>query len=135
MLFRSQNFRYRLEIENETPIIRGTVASDILTGKVDKPVEIEVTLERLHGCAEEGTIRVLGLPPEYTCEPASSKLKEESEKKVVLKVAAIPKPDGTPQVPWSGPITIEIETAGRPIKPPATATNTKLPWLWLKIAP
>jgi hypothetical protein len=128
-------FRYRLELENESPVVLGSVANDVIQGKPEKPTEIEVTLERTHGCAQEATIALKGLGPEYTCEPVLSKMKEDTEKKVVLKVVAVPKPDGTPQTGWSGPISIEVQTQGRTEVRLATASNTKEPYLWLKIAP
>lgn len=128
-------FRYRLELENEFPVVLGTIANDVIQGKPDKPTEIEVTLERTHGCAQEATVAIQGLGPEYTCEPVVSKMKEESEKKVVLKVTAAPKADGSPQVGWSGPVSIEIQTQGQAASKQAKATNTKEPHLWLKIAP
>jgi len=37
-------FRYRLELENEFPVVLGTIANDVIQGKPDKPTEIEVTL-------------------------------------------------------------------------------------------
>ncbi|MCE2813773.1 MAG: hypothetical protein LW850_25610 [Planctomycetaceae bacterium] len=128
-------FRYRLELENEFPVVLGTIANDVIQGKSDKPTEIEVTLERTHGCAQEATVAIQGLGPEYTCEPVVSKMKEESEKKVVLKVTAVPKADGSPQVGWSGPVSIEIQTQGQAASKQANATNTKEPHLWLRIAP
>ena len=128
-------FRYRLELENEFPVVLGSVANDLIQGKPDKPTEIEVTLERTHGCAQEATIALKGLGPEYTCEPVLSKMKEDTEKKVVLKVVAVPKPDGTPQMGWSGPISIEVQTQGKAEARLAGASNTKEPYLWLKIAP
>jgi hypothetical protein len=124
-----------LELENESPVVLGSVANDVIQGKPEKPTEIEVTLERTHGCAQEATIALKGLGPEYTCEPVLSKMKEDTEKKVVLKVVAVPKPDGTPQTGWSGPISIEVQTQGRTEVRLATASNTKEPYLWLKIAP
>ena len=129
------SFRYRLELENETPLVLGSLAVDIIQGKPDKPTEIEVILERTHGCTDEGTVRLLGLGPEYTCEPVFSRVKEEGEKKVTLKVVAVPKADGTPTAAWAGPISIEIETQGRGEKKLANATTTKQPYLWLRIAP
>ena len=97
------SFQYRLELENESPLVVGSLAVDIIQGKPEKPTEIEVTLERTHGSTDEGTVRLLGLGPEYTCEPVVSKVKEESEKKVTLKVVAVPKADGTPTAAWAGP--------------------------------
>jgi hypothetical protein len=128
-------YRYRLELENEAPLVLGTLANDILRGKPDKPTEIEVTLERTHGCIDEATVRLVGLGPEYTCEPAISKAKEESEKKVVLKVTATPKADGSPATAWAGPVWVEVETQGRNEKQLANAASTKQPYLWLRIAP
>jgi hypothetical protein len=116
-------------------LVLGTLANDILQGKLDKPTEIEVTLERTHGCIDEATVRLVGLGPEYTCEPAISKPKEESEKKVVLKVTATPKADGSTASAWAGPVWIEVETQGRNEKQLANAANTKQPYLWLRIAP
>ena len=127
--------RYRLELENEAPLVLGSLANDIIQGKPDKPTEIEVTLERTHGCIDEATVRLVGLGPEYTCEPAISKAKEESEKKVVLKVTAIPKADGSAAAAWAGPVWIEVETQGRNEKQLANAASTKQPYLWLRIAP
>jgi len=129
------SFQYRLEHENESPLVVGSLAVDIIQGKPEKPTEIEVTLERTHGSTDEGTVRLLGLGPEYTCEPVVSKVKEESEKKVTLKVVAVPKADGTPTAAWAGPISIEVETQGRGEKKLANATTTKQPYLWLRIAP
>ena len=128
-------YRYRLELENEAPSVLGTLANDIIQGKPDKPTEIEVTLERTHGCIDEATVRLLGLGPEYTCEAAVSKVKEESEKKVILKVIATPKADGTAAAAWAGPVSIEVETQGRNEKNLANAASTKQPYLWLRIAP
>jgi valyl-tRNA synthetase len=104
----------------------------------DRQIELkhsDRTLERTHGSTDEGTVRLLGLGPEYTCEPVVSKVKEESEKKVTLKVVAVPKADGTPTAAWAGPISIEVETQGRGEKKLANATTTKQPYLWLRIAP
>jgi hypothetical protein len=128
-------YRYRLELENEAPLVLGSLANDIIQGKPDKPTEIEVTLERTHGCIDEATVRLVGLGPEYTCEPAISKAKEESEKKVVLKVAATPKADGSAAAAWAGPVWIEVETQGRNEKQLANAASTKQPHLWLRISP
>ena len=116
-------------------MVLGTVASDIIQGKPDKPTEIEVTLDRKHGSTQEATVCLVGLGPEYTCEPVVSKPKEESEKKVVLKVVAVPKPDGTMPAPWSGPIGIEIQTQDVAEKVQVNAASTKQPYLWLRIAP
>jgi hypothetical protein len=129
------SFRYRLELQNESPLVLGTVANDIIQGKPDKPTEIEVTLERTHGCAEEATISLKGLSPDYTCESVVSKMKEETEKKIVLKVVATPKADGGLPAAWAGPIAIEVQTQGRSEGKPANSANTKEPYLWLRIAP
>lgn len=128
-------FRYRLELQNESPMVLGTVANDIIQGKPDKPTEIEVTLERTHGCADEATISLKGLSPDYTCESVVSKMKEETEKKAVLKVVATPKADGGMPAAWSGPIAIEVQTQGRSEGKLANSANTKEPYLWLRIAP
>ncbi len=124
--------RYRLEIVQEYPVVRGTVGNDLLVGKPDKPIEIEVTLERTHGCDAEATVRLVGLPANYVCESVVSKLKEESEKKVTLKVVAV---QAGEQGVWSGPVGIEIQTAGRDIPEKVIATGTKQSWMWLRIAP
>ena len=129
------SYRYRIELENESPYVLGSLVNDIIQGKPDKPTEIEVTLERTHGSADEATVTLTGLGPDYMCEPVVSKMKEESEKKVVLKVTAAARADGTPAPAWSGPVTIEVQTQGREEKKLANATNTKQPYLWLRIAP
>jgi hypothetical protein len=126
-------FQYRLELENEYPVVIGTVSSDIIQGTAVKPTEIEVTLERTHGCTDEAIVSLVGLGPEYTCDAVVSKVKEETEKKVVLKVTAVPKTDGTPPPIWSGPVSIEIQTQGRNEKKLVNATSTKQPFLWLRI--
>jgi hypothetical protein len=124
--------RYRLEIVQEYPVVRGTVGNDLLVGKPDKPIEIEVTLERIHGCDAEATVRLVGLPANYVCEPVVSKMKEESEKKVTLKVVA---GQAGEQGVWSGPVGIEIQTTGRSLPEKVIAAGTKQSWLWLRIAP
>jgi hypothetical protein len=129
------SFRYRLELQNESPQVLGSVATDIVQGKPDQPTEIEVTLVRTHGCVEEAIITLTGLGPDYTCEPAISKMKEETEKKVVLKVVPTAKGDGSAPAAWSGPITIEVQTSGQQESMRANAANTKEPYLWLRIAP
>lgn len=129
------SYRYRIELENESPLVLGTVATDIIQGKPDKPTELEITLERTHGCAEEAIVTLTGLGPDYVCEPVVSKAKEESEKKVVLKINAAARADGSPPPVWSGPIAIEIQTQGPDEKKLVNATSTKQPYLWLRIAP
>jgi hypothetical protein len=124
--------RYRLEIVQEYPVVRGTVGNDLFVGKPDKPVEIEVTLERTHGCDAEATVRLVGLPANYVCEPVVSKMKEESEKKVTVKVV---EGQAGEQGVWSGPVGVEIQTTGRGIPEKVVATGTKQSWLWLRIAP
>ena len=116
-------------------MVLGSLANDIIQGKPDKPTEIEVTLERTHGCIDEATVRLVGLGPEYTCEPAIYKAQAESEKKVVLTVTAPPKADGSAAAAWAGPVWIEVETQGRNEKQLANAASTKQPHLWLRIAP
>lgn len=120
-------FRYRLDLENELPHVNGSIANDIVTGTADKPIEIEVTLERTFGFADDATISVAGLPSGYTCEPVISKMKEDSEKKVKLSIV--------PNAPCSIPLSIEIQHAGQTEKQPIIATNNSTPMLWLQVTP
>jgi hypothetical protein len=62
-------------------------------------------------------------------------MKEETEKKIVLKVVATHKADGGLPAAWAGPIAIEVQTQGRSEGKPANSANTKEPYLWLRIAP
>lgn len=128
-------YRYRLELVREQAVVLGTVANDVLVGKSDKPFEIEVTLERMHGCSEEATVRLVGLPATLVSEPVVSKMKEESEKKVVLKVVGSSAEPANGVVQWSGPVGIEIQTSGREEKQAVRAATTKQPWMWLRLAP
>lgn len=128
-------YRYRLELVREHAVVRGTVASDAFIGKTDKPLEIEVSLERMHGCAEEATVRLVGLPATLVSEPVVSKMKEDSEKKVVLKVAFSGADAAAGAMQWSGPVGIEIQTTGREEKESVRSATTKQPWLWIRLAP
>ena len=128
-------YRYRLELVREHAVVRGTVASDAFIGKTDKPLEIEVSLERMHGCAEEATVRLVGLPATLVSEPVVSKMKEDSEKKVVLKVAVSGADAAAGAIQWSGPVGIEIQTTGREEKESVRSATTKQPWLWIRLAP
>ena len=128
-------YRYRLELVREQAVVVGTVANDVLVGKSDKPLEIEVTLERMHGCVEEATVRLVGLPASLVSDPVVSKMKEESEKKVVLKVVGSSGEPATGAIQWSGPVGIEIQTSGREERQTVRAATTKKPWLWLRLTP
>ncbi|MBM3965293.1 MAG: hypothetical protein FJ308_09540 [Planctomycetes bacterium] len=121
------SFRYRIELENELPLVKGSIANDIVTGTADKPIEVEVAIERTFGAADDATISVTGLPAGYTCEPVISKMKEESEKKVKFSIV--------PNAPCSVPFAIEIQQAGQTEKLSVIATNSTTPWLWLQVTP
>jgi len=121
------SFRYRIELENELPLVKGSIANDIVTGTSDKPIEVEVALERTFGFAEDATISVTGLPAGYTCEPVVSKMKEDSEKKIKLSIV--------PNAPCSVPFAIEIQHGGLPEKQSVIATNSNTSMLWLQVTP
>ncbi len=80
--------RYRLELEQEQPTVRGTVANDVFIGSIDKPIEIEVSIDRTFDCADEAQLIVVGLPEGFRAEPVVSRAKEDSAKKVKLSVVA-----------------------------------------------
>lgn len=118
-------FRYRVELENQTPSIEASIASDVFTGTPGTPIELEVSVERLLGCTDEATMVVKGLPEGWTSEPATSKFKEDTEKKVKLKI--------TPSAAGSIPIRIDLQQAGRPDVSAVKATNTNTHHLWLVV--
>ena len=89
----------------------------------------------MHGCVEEATVRLVGLPASLVSDPVVSKMKEESEKKVVLKVVGSSGEPATGAIQWSGPVGIEIQTSGREERQTVRAATTKQPWLWLRLTP
>lgn len=118
-------FRYRVELENQSPSIEASIASDVFTGTPGTPIELEVGVERSLGCTDEATLIVKGLPEGWTSEPATSKVKEDTEKKVKLKI--------TPSAAGSIPIRIDVQQTGRSDASAVKATNTNAPYFWIVV--
>jgi hypothetical protein len=119
-------FRYRLELIDEAPTVKGTVGADVLTGSIGQAIEVEVALERTFDCPDEATVRIVGLPEGATCEPVVSKAKEDSAKKVKLTIDA--------KAACSVPIQIVVERMGLGNEP-VQASPSKEPHLWLVVPP
>ncbi len=123
----SPDMRYRIEIESTQPEVIATVASDVISGVVGQPIEVEISLDRLLNCADSATLTAVGLPEGYACEPVASRSEDDSAKKIVLKII----PNGPCSCAWR----ISVQRSGAESTSFVTAINTALPDLWLVVRP
>ncbi len=100
--FNHAGFRYvyLLTAELNTPGADLTVTVDHFEAKRDKPIEIPVAINRLHGFDKELLVSVKNLPEGATAEAVKSEAKGDSAKKVTLKI------DVTNAAGFQGPIEI-----------------------------
>jgi hypothetical protein len=78
-------------------------------------------------CADEATVRLEGLPEGVASELVTSRAGDDSAKKVVLKVTA--------SQPFSIPVQVRIEQAGRTEMRYAISGPHRQPHLWLIAKP
>jgi hypothetical protein len=78
---------YVMTVELAVPSFKVTTAKTAWTLAADKPTEIPLSVERLHGFAEPISFEVLGLPDGVTAESPRSESEGESSKSVVLKLS------------------------------------------------
>ena len=119
--------RYRLELVDEQPAVIGSIAKDVFVGEVGKPIEIEIAVERTHGCADEAAFRVEGLAEGIVCESVISRSGDDSAKKATLKVTA--------NQACSIPIQVRIDQAGRAESAYAVSGPHRQSNLWLIVKP
>ena len=77
-------FAYLLTVDFPVPKLETTVAADAYTLPADKPLEIEVKLNRQNGYSQEVEISAVNLPAGVTAKPVTSKKDGDSSKAVKL---------------------------------------------------
>ncbi len=93
-----ERYFYRMTISSIQPDLTMTVSSDLFQGVVAKEIEIPVAIQRTLGLALDLKIQIEGLPPEITFAETISHPKDDTAKKVTLRLKATS--------PFQGPIRI-----------------------------
>ncbi len=115
-----ERFVYLLNLTLPRPDFKLTVAGDIHIIAADKPLEIDVNVQRLNGFAEDVTISAVNLPKGVTCKPVVSHKDGDSSKavKLVLEAAADAERPGTFRINGKGSHATENEReATAPLAP------------------
>ncbi len=88
--FQNAGFRYvyLMTLKRNTPAAELTVAADHFELKRETPLEIPITINRLHGFDQELLVKINNLPEGATAEAVKSEAKGETAKKVTLKIEA-----------------------------------------------
>lgn len=121
---------YRLRATPTQPTYRLTVASDQFATTAGSTLEIPVSIERLHGFAQQIDFTIEGLPPSSTYDPATSASEGDTSTSVTLKLTA-------GDAPFAGPIRIVGRVAASETSPQiATIAGRSQPdpGLWLTIS-
>lgn len=79
---------YQLMIHRSTPLCRLSVTEESFVAKLDKPLEITVSINRVSGFKQKLQIAATGLPAGITSESVISELKGDTSKSVKLKLIA-----------------------------------------------
>ena len=90
---------YRLAVEPLVPDFRLTVSQHAFVLKPTEPLEIEVSVSRLHGFAGTIEVNIEGLPDDVVVTPATSAAEGDQAKKVTLKLESA-------GASWSGAMRI-----------------------------
>ncbi|WP_169979422.1 PPC domain-containing protein [Tautonia rosea] len=125
-------YLYRIEAREPAPEFAMTVAADAFVLDPEKPLSIEVTIDRQGGFKEAVTISLEGLPEGVTAEPVVSEAEGDSSKKVTLQLSS------TTASAWSGPIRILGTVEGADDCVSATAERvggSRTEALWLTVRP
>ncbi|WP_152052318.1 PPC domain-containing protein [Tautonia marina] len=127
-------FLYRVEAREPSPVVRLTVSADHFELDREKPLSIEVEVDRQGGYKNPLTITAEGLPDGVTVEPVVSESEGDSSKKVTLQITAT-----EAAAVWSGPIRI-LGTAEGAEDSAASATaervgGSRTESLWLTVPP
>ncbi|MEW4566646.1 PPC domain-containing protein [Tautonia sp. JC769] len=128
-------FVYRVEAREPAPEVALTVEADqfVLAPDRDKPLDIEVKIDRDREYKTPLTVTIEGLPEGVTAEPVVSEAEGDSSKEVTLKVTASDSAGA-----WSGPIRIVGAVEGGEEPEPATAERvggSRTETLWLTVRP
>ena len=120
-------FVYRLTMELASPDFALTMEKDSVVAASGK-AEVIVAIDRQNGFADDIALRIEGLPAEATVQPATSKMKDASEKSVKFSVASTKGPA------WSGPIRVVAESGAlRRAATFATVAGARHEAVWLTL--
>ena len=124
-------FFYHVNITSPKADYKATVAADNFVLPIDKPLEIPITVERLHGFKDEIEFTVTGLPEGVTAPAVKSAAEGDTAKSVKLVISGNP-------APFSGPLQIVATSAVEPklIRKPLfvlTQYHTNTANLWLTV--
>jgi hypothetical protein len=95
-----QNF-YHLTVAPQSPGFRVTAKTNIARGKINEPLEVPLSIERLGGFTEPIEFDVMGLPPSLVGTLPKSEPKGDSAKQVKLIFKATE--------PFNGPLQIKAK--------------------------
>ncbi|WP_296461716.1 PPC domain-containing protein [Rubinisphaera sp.] len=124
---------YQFRIEDDEPRFRLSLSENHFSLTPGKPLEINITVERLGGFELSIAFLVAGLPENITYESIPSEHKQSTEKKVTLKLTA-----AETTTIWNGPIELAGYPVGDESKRVIAVTPTILPdtttsQLWLTL--
>lgn len=97
---------YRLTIRPDLPEVKLSSDVDRLSGEPGKPVEVAITIDRVHGFNETIDLVLVDPPAGVTAAPAQSPPEGDAAKKVTLPI--------TVAEPFSGQVRVAGKRAGAP---------------------
>jgi hypothetical protein len=125
-----ERWYYLLRLEETRPSWSATITSTAVTLTKEKPQDIAVQIQRMHGFAESIEFQIEGLPAGVTAACPRSEKEGESSKTVTLKLTA------SDVIPFQGPVRIIALAHDPGTRRPvtfATADGTHTEELWLTV--